>query len=230
MAVTKLDISLAARAAGHLYLTTTFLGSLALGGLAGASARALVEDWRNWLIDVGVLGVCLMILGSLSAMYYARRELNGWAYVVATLCTLLMMVFSVVSVILMTTEKIDALELTIPGLVTIYLICVLAVYSRLALSGHNSSSVPPLRLANEVSKLLRHRHSLVPWVHAPTNPGRTFVYAILFLLSFVGVYYWWIRFRYAPPGTRGAIEDFEPWLIYRPRGVFTVIIASFSIT
>ena len=90
MAVTKLDISLAARAAGHLYLMTSFFGSLALGGLAGASARALAEDWRYWLTDVGVLGVCLMILGTLGAMYYARRELNGWAYVIATVCTVLL--------------------------------------------------------------------------------------------------------------------------------------------
>src|SRR6516165_8795773 len=76
-----------------------------------------------------------------------------------------------------------ALGLSLIFLTTIYLIRVLIDYSRLALSGHNASSVPPLRLANEVSKLLCRRRSVVPRVHMPTNPGRTFVYAILFLLS-----------------------------------------------
>jgi hypothetical protein len=229
MAVTKLDISLAARAAGHLYLMTTFLGSLVFGTLVGASARLLVEYWRNWQTDVGVLGVCLMSLGFLSALYYARRELNGWAYIIATLCTVLLAALlagvAAVNILatsenfeinLATSENIEivALSLSLAFLITIYFVRVLTDYSRFALNGHNASSVPPLRLANEVSKLLRHRHSLVPWVHVPTNPGRTFVYAILFLVSFVGVNYWEIRFRHAPSGTRGAIEDFEPWLIY----------------
>jgi hypothetical protein len=223
MAVTKLDISLAARAAGHLYLTTTFFGSLALSTLAGASARALADNWRNWEIDVGVLGVCLMILGTLGAMYYARRELNGWAYVIATLCTVLLAALLAGIAIpenfeinLATSENIEivALSLSLAFLITIYFVRVLTDYSRFALSGHKLSSAPPLRLANEVSKLLRHRHSLVPWVHVPTNPGRTFVYAILFLVSFVGVNIWGFNSRHAPPGTRGAIEDFEPWLIY----------------
>ena len=180
MAVTKLDISLAARAAGHLYLTTTFLGSFIFGGVA----RFLVDNWQT---EVGVaLGVCLVFLGFLSALYYARRELNGWAYVIATPCTLLMLAFFGAFVILTPTEKIDALQLfalSIMYLWTIYFIRVLIDYSRLALSGHS----PPLRLANEVSKLLRHRRSLLPWIHVPTNPGRTFVYAILFLVLLVGV-------------------------------------------
>jgi hypothetical protein len=225
MAVTKLGISLAARAAGHLYLTTSFFGLLALGGLAGASARALAEDWRDWLTDVGVLGVCLMILGTLGAMYYARRELNGWAYVIATLCTVLLAALAGIAILatsenfeinLATSENIEivVLSLSLTFLITIYFVRVLTDYSRFALSGHNLSSVPPLRLANEVSKLLRHRHSLVPWVHVPTNPGRTFVYAILFLVSFVGVNIWDVYSRHAPPGTRGAIEDFEPWLMF----------------
>ena len=229
MAVTKLDVSLAARAAGHLYLTTTFLGSLGLGGLAGASARALAEVWRDWLTDVGVLGVCLMILGTLGAMYYARRELNGWAYVIATLCTVLLaaLLAAAAAVNILATSKnfeinlatpenieIVALSVSLAFLITIYFVRVIADYSRLALSGHNASSVPPLRLAKEVSKLLRHRHSLVPWVHVPTNPGRTFVYAILFLLSFVGLNIWNVYSRRASPGTRGAIEDFEPWLMF----------------
>jgi hypothetical protein len=42
--------------------------------------------------------------------------------------------------------------------------------------------------------------------HVPTNPGRTFVYAILFLVSFVGVNIWGVYSRHAPP-----FEDFEPW-------------------
>jgi hypothetical protein len=188
MAVTKLDISLAARAAGHLYLTTTFFGLLCLGGVVGASARFLAEDWRNWQTDVGVLGVSLMILGSLSAMYYARRELNGWAYVIATLCTVLLgLVTGAGGFFILTDEKTDVQRWSAPFLATIYSVRVLTDYSRLALSGHNASSIPPLRLANEVSKLLRRRRSLVPLIHVPTDPGRTFFYAILFLVSFVGL-------------------------------------------
>jgi hypothetical protein len=186
MAVTKLDISLAARAAGHLYQTTAYLGTLILGALTAAAQPRFLHTQ---------LGTCLVILflgiGFLSALYYARRELNGWAYVIATVCTVLLVAiaggleFELATPENFAPENIEtvALGLSFIFLIIIYLVRVLIDYSRLALSGHNASSKPPLRLANEVSKLLRRRPSLVPWVHMPTNPGRTFVYAILFLLS-----------------------------------------------
>jgi hypothetical protein len=234
MAVTKLDISLAARAAGHLYLTTAYVGSFIIGGLAallfhrpvhrpGADVleqAALPPFSSQTEVGVALVG-CLVGIGLLSALYYARRELNGWAYVIATSCTVLLLALLMAALaaiaddIPATPENFDILaSLSFAFLIIIYLVRVLIDYGRLALSGHSASSVPPLRLANEVSKLLRHRSSLVPWVHVPTDPGRTFVYAILFLLSLVGLTIWMFRSKHAPPGTRGAIEDFEPWLIY----------------
>jgi hypothetical protein len=219
MAVTKLDISLAARAAGHLYVTTTYFGSVIVGGLVAALPRNLRSE-----TEVGfALGACLVGIGFLSALYYARRELNGWAYVIATPCAVPMLALAgaVKFDILATPENFapENIEIVAPSLslafvITIYYVRVLIDYSRLALRGHNASSVPPLRLANEVSKLLRHTSSLVPWVHVPTDPVRTFVYAILFLLSFVGLNIWMFRFKHTPPGTWGAFEDFEPWLVY----------------
>src|SRR6516162_5942938 len=87
MAVTRFDISLAARAAGHLYQTTAYLGTLILGGLSAAAQP-------RFLLFSPHFGDSLVILflgiGFLSALYYARRELNGWAYVIATVGTVLL--------------------------------------------------------------------------------------------------------------------------------------------
>jgi hypothetical protein len=197
MAVTKLDISLAARAAGHLYLTTGIVAA----GIFGALAAMITYPFRRQvghLFETDTVSLTFLSIGFLSALYYARRELNGWAYVIATPWPVLFVAALGASYFdsLSTLKKIeididDVIVNFVPKLglalfITIYLVRVLIDYSRLALSGHNASSIPPLRLANEVSKLLRHRRSLLPWIHKPTNQGRTFVYAILFL-SFVGL-------------------------------------------
>jgi hypothetical protein len=196
MAVTKLDISLAARAAGHLYLTT----GIVTAGIFGALAAWITYPFRRQVghlsLMTDIVSPTFLSIGFLSAQYYARRELNGWAYVIATPCAVLLVALTGGGIFLTdlsTLEKmeIDDVIVNVPKLglllfITIYLVRIPIDYSRLALSGHNASSTPPLRLANEVSKLLRHRRSLLPWIHMPTNPRRTFVYAMLFL-SFVGL-------------------------------------------
>jgi hypothetical protein len=222
MAVTKLDISLAARAAGHLYQTTAYAGTGILGAITVAAEPRFLHTQ---------LGTCLVILflgiGFLSALYYARRELNGWAYVVAALCAVLMglgLLGVLYSLFLDTLENRElnlatpeniatvAFNFSFVFLIIIYLVRVLIDYSRLALGGRNASSVPPLRLANEVSRLLHHTRSLVPWVHVPTNPGRTFVYAILFFLSLSIQQLSKKMLQYVPSESRADFEDFAPSL------------------
>ena len=222
MAVTKLDISLAARAAGHLYQTTAYAGTAILGAITVAAEPRFLHTQ---------LGTCLVILflgiGFLSALYYARRELNGWAYVVAALCAVLMGLglLGVLYVLFLETLENREINLATPEniwtvafnfsfvfLIIIYLIRVLIDYSRLALGGRNASSVPPLRLANEVSRLLRRTRSLVPWVHVPTNPRRTFVYTILFLLSLSIQQLSKKMLQYVPSESRADFEDFAPSL------------------
>jgi hypothetical protein len=220
MAVTKLDISLAARAAGHLYQTTAYAGTAMFGALTAAAEP-------RFLLFSPHFGDSLVILflgiGFLSALYYARRELNGWAYVVAALCAVLMGLGLLGVLYLGLLETLENREINLATseniamvafsfsfifLIIIYLIRVLIDYSRLALSGHNPSSIPPLRLANEVSRLLRRRRSLVPWVHVPTNPGRTFVYTILFLLSLSIQQLSSKMLKYVPSESREVFEDF----------------------
>jgi hypothetical protein len=195
MAVTKLDISLAARAAGHLYLTTGIVAAGIFGALAAWITYPFRRQVGHLSLMTDTVTLTFLSIGFLSALYYARRELNGWAYVIATPWPVLL-VAALGATYFDSLSKLEKIEIddvidNVPKLglalfITIYLVRVLIDYSRLALSGHNASSVPPLRLANEVSKLLRYRRSLLPWIHMPTNPRRTFVYAILFL-SFVGL-------------------------------------------
>jgi len=221
MAVTKLDISLAARAAGHLYLTTAVVGPTIFGALAAMITypfRRQVGAEYVSLIPENVIFAFLTI-GFLSALYYARRELNGWAYVIAALCVVLMALVSLgiaYLIVFDTPEKIDASKLSDALVFVIYLIYVIRVlidYGHLALSGHNASSIPPLRLANEVSRQLRRRRSLVPWAHVPTNPARTFVYAILFLLCLsISQLPGKEVLQYVPSESQEDFKDFEPWL------------------
>jgi hypothetical protein len=181
MAVTKLDISPAARAAGHLYLTTTLAAFFPLASLISVPWTLATHP-----IVAGVIASVFFLflgIGVLSALYYARRELNGWAYVIATLCAVQIGAVLCYGLAVALAERKELIYLFV--VFAIYIMHVLIDYARLALGRHNALSIPQLRLANDVSKLLRQTRSLVPRVHVPTNPVRTFVYAILFVLSYL---------------------------------------------
>jgi hypothetical protein len=121
---------------------------------------------------VFAVGLMVIEIGFLRAIYYARRELNGWGYFIAAICAISVgalwpLIWTHAS------QKMDVASLGVLFLIEAPLIFGLIDYGRLALSGRNGLSILPLRLANAVSKLLRHRRSLVPSVHVPTDPGRS---------------------------------------------------------
>jgi hypothetical protein len=158
MAVTKLDISLAARAAGHLYLTTGIVAAGFFGALAAWITYPFRRQVGHLSLMTDIVSPTFLSIGFLSALYYARRELNSWAYVIATPCAVLLVALTGVGIFLTdlsTLEKmeIDDVIVNVPKLglllfITIYLVRIPIDYSRLALSGHNASRTPPLRLAN----------------------------------------------------------------------------------
>jgi len=166
MAVTKLDISLAARSASHLYVTTALGIYLIFYSLTSELIWAGLNPFS--LIPIAT-AVCYLVLGIgyLGALYYARREVNYWAYIIAIPIPVLMGLNYL--------EKKSAAGV----ILALYFVHVLIDYSRLIRSPVQA------RFTNEVSKLLRKRRSLLPWIHAPTDPSRTCVYAILSLFLYL---------------------------------------------
>jgi uncharacterized membrane protein YfcA len=234
MAVTKLDVSLAARAASHLYLTTSIPGFPIYFMLIVAPLNLIVGSLNPFSPTLVSIGVCLLVLGIgySSAVYYARRELNFWAYVIATpFAVSIGAMWAYYIALTLPSEPASNLPLLLIGplLFVSYSIRVLIDYGRLWRSDHNALSIPQLRLANEVSKLLRKRRSLVPWVHVPTNPSRMFVYAILFAMSGVGlsviVIIFYMAFHDKPPESRGAISALGPWFLPMPLAALAAMAA-----
>ena len=185
MTVTKLDITLAARAARHLYVMTagcfflvTMLFLVFLGNFSILLTTALLA----------------IVVGIFVALNYARKELNGWAYVIATMCAALLAYMGAMVLLDGFSGKTSGnddvgaaiFSKVIFVLVIIYAARALIDYVRLAISRYETSVVSSLRLANEVSRLLHTTRSSVATFHAPTNPARTWVYAISFILSVPG--------------------------------------------
>ena len=89
MTVQKIDISLAARSAGHLYLTTATMIAIIFGMVSylfmGALGILLFStNPEDVALSAGIVGFPII---AWTALYYARRELNSLAYAI---CTLLM--------------------------------------------------------------------------------------------------------------------------------------------
>src|SRR5580700_10784699 len=198
MATTKMDITLAARTARHLYMTTAifcyFLILLGLG-FTVFSMDYFTEDRLGLMLSIAFLA---LFAGCIFALYQARRELNGWAYITVGFCTVtLLVILSVMIVVLLFigpqgqtrgTNAVGAhLVLVSPSFfVAIYLVRVLIDFRRLALSRYDTLNETPLELANAVSGLLRNTCSPVPSIHRPTDPIRTAIYVSLFgLLALV---------------------------------------------
>jgi hypothetical protein len=191
MATTRLDITLAARAARHLYMMTAICGLILLiVWISWLFVIALAFPFRadpiRWLL---VIGVAAFLVGSTFAVYCARRELNGSAYVTAAFCTaVLLMTFcglafdgpqqQIKGADDVVAEVIGAI---IVLLVVAYSARVLIDFGRLALGRYGALNIAPLKLANDVSKFLRSTRSSVSPFHMPTNPMRTCIYVVLFI-------------------------------------------------
>ena len=74
MAVTRLEISVAARSAGHLFVTTTVMTVV----VVGPSVAVLASNPPSLTVLAVDVGLMALMIGLLSALYYARRNLNVW--------------------------------------------------------------------------------------------------------------------------------------------------------
>jgi hypothetical protein len=184
MAVTKLDITLPARAARHLYLTTGIV-------------FFIVSSWLSvYLFEFTIpvdAGLVVLAAGIFAALYYARRELNGLAYAVAALLAALLLALgcSVLFVGITSFQESTSgpeyagavFTMLVSGPIVVYFIRVLIDYGRLFLSLRTASNDGALGVANEVSRLFGSTRGTVPALHWPTDPFQTVLYAILFVLS-----------------------------------------------
>ena len=129
----------------------------------------------------------LVGVGLLIALRYARRELNSRAYIIATIVCLSAAVgFASVGI---ENALIHGSQQLIPQiLIVTYLIRALIDYGLLAVDKNVGLSSSYLKMANEVSGILKNKRSRVPSIHSPTNPLRACFYAIVFVVSLLGLY------------------------------------------
>lgn len=193
----KVDITLSARAARHLYMTTAMVGGvlIVLGCLwmiisAEFSIYYSRHDWLGLLPSVAVV---TLLAGSPFVLYRARRQLNRWAYVIAALCAAILMliagwiVFGGFDLHFNNAEDAQAQLFAILFflLFSIYMLRVIIDFCRMALSRYDALDIALLEVAGEVENFLRNTRSSVPWFHIPVDPVRTFVYAIFSAVSLV---------------------------------------------
>lgn len=192
MTTIKLDITLATRAARHLFMTSAIVGIglafvwtfwiWAVAQVALGYARA---DWSIALLGAG----CLVFQ---VALYQARNKLNGWAYVVAALCTSLLLLVSIYMVGITPRHNASADDVAAGGVVNVffiflalYMVRVLIDLVRLARTRYDPLDATPFQIASRVSHLARESGYPVPWIHMPNSPIRTCIYGTLFLVSLI---------------------------------------------
>jgi hypothetical protein len=196
MSATTVDITLAARAARHLYVTVT-VGAFVLLLVSGAWVYALPsigfsKDYLrdNWnFLPFYILGFPLLI-AAFYGVNYARKELNGLAYVAAGFCAGLDLSFVVLVIVAGVVEPDPdyppaavAFTIALFGIAGIYFVRVLFDFGRLARNRYSSLGRTALGVANAVSALCRTTRSPVPSLHRPTDPLLTYIYAALFVVS-----------------------------------------------
>jgi uncharacterized membrane protein YeaQ/YmgE (transglycosylase-associated protein family) len=227
MPITTLDITLSARSARHLYMTT------AMGGFPSVIAGALwfiffttpllddaftardpamtyyyKEHGLGFFHGAAFLTAIIAVTG---ALIYARRQLNGWAYVIAALCSALLLLILLFFLYIFfgetatdhdpsgeTTDH-DSSGAILTTLLFLflasYMIRVLIDFARLTITRYDSLGATPLGVANYVSNVvLRRTRTSVPWLHRPTHPVWTSIYAILFFLSLPAGHLVWLFF------------------------------------
>jgi hypothetical protein len=136
--------------------------------------------------------VCVLIVFFSLCVFYARRELNGWAYVIGTLCAVwtlfLLIIIGGGALAFTQLKEEDFGVLLYVGFLfffpVFYLVRVLIDFGRLFRARYDGANTSPISLANAVSKLFRRTRSSVPSFHMPTNPGRTFIYSLLTVIVF----------------------------------------------
>jgi hypothetical protein len=198
MATTTVDITLAARAARHLYVTSGIIGiwivsvlTIVFPIVAIVNIRFSIDFFRqNWdAVLLYMLSLSLLVI-VLFAVYYARKELNGWAFIVAGFGAVLELAM-VVGVVIVGIEGGDGdlsptaarITAAIFAFAAIYFVRVLVDFCRLGLSRYSSLGRTVLGVANAVSTLCRTTRSPIPVLHWPTDPVATCIYATLFIAS-----------------------------------------------
>jgi hypothetical protein len=189
MTIEKVDITLSSRAARHLFMITVISSPFLI--LAGVFWtwwfwRVIFLPFSMYYYWLGLLLSFSLITGSAFALYYARRELNYWAYAIAALCAVLLLI--IFGNLLFasppenaTDKAARAVEIFILFII-LYMLRVLVDFVRLARNKYDVLNTSPLGLANAVSRMFRDSRSAVSSIHMPTNPIRAIIYSVLFVL------------------------------------------------
>ena len=188
VAVTKMDITLPVRTAHHLFTMTALLCFLLFVSFDSALSTLITSPHTSVALTIAVSVVCVIIFLGL-CVFYARRELNGWAYVIAALCAILVLLFGGVLIGLTVVGGLVSSKLSYEWALLIMLLLgppfllypvrILIDFRRLLRARYDLANTSPISLANAVSKLFRRTRSSVSSFHMPTNPGRTFIYSLL---------------------------------------------------
>jgi hypothetical protein len=120
---------------------------------------------------VGTGYLAFLVIGPL-ALYQARSQLNGGAYVVAALCTSLLLLLFIYMVGISANNDTGANDAgahtfvdSIFLLLAFYMVRMLIDFARLARTRYDTLDVTPFQVASEVSNVMRKTRSSVLWIH-----------------------------------------------------------------
>jgi hypothetical protein len=217
--IVKQDISLAARSASHLYVTTSPIIYSLFILFTVVPLNVLFTEPYSPILIIECMCMVLTGVGLLALVLYARRRLNSRAYLVGALCVVaLFAIFCIGIWQAPPDEYVDSsdryIELIPALLAAIYLVRVVDDYIRLTVLRKDSAALSRLQFADELSMITRDGQGSRSPIHTPTHPIRASLFAIIFIVSAPVVYVYGSFLEYADHKVNpksDSLVSFLPW-------------------